>query len=104
MPAQTPPSTSVAKDANARRLIYSRVGGGAFERFGTTSAPDDMVRGAPQPMHAVALLLTARLEFDHDAGTEDYFTRTQVRVPNAAFAGAAVGACHGAVIAVEARG
>jgi hypothetical protein len=37
------------------------VGAGAFERFGTRSmGDDDVVRGAPQPMHTVALSLTAR--------------------------------------------
>jgi len=50
----------VANDDNARRLICSRVGGGAFERFGTASTPDDKASGAPQPMHADALVLTAR--------------------------------------------
>src|ERR1700694_5934708 len=59
-PAQITPSTKIDRDNNARRLICSRVGGGAFERFGTRSMGDDVLRGAPQPMHTVALLLTAR--------------------------------------------
>src|SRR6266581_109563 len=59
--AQIRPSASIDKDNHARRLICSRVGGGAFERFATRSMGDDeVVRGAPQPMHTVALSLTAR--------------------------------------------
>src|ERR1700730_2660620 len=58
--AQIRPSASIDKDNRARRLICSRVGGGAFERFGTRSMGDDVVSGAPQPMHTVALSLTAR--------------------------------------------
>jgi|SRR5882724_9101296 len=58
---QIRPRASIDKDNNARRLICLRVGGGAFERFATRSmGDDDVVSGAPQPMHTAALSLTAR--------------------------------------------
>jgi hypothetical protein len=38
------------------------------------------------------------LEFDHHAGSIDYFARPKIRVPNAAFRGATIGTGGTAVI------
>lgn len=59
-PAKRIPSTSTDRDRIARRLICWRVGGDMLVSVGTTLMGDAVGSGAPQPIHAGALLLTAR--------------------------------------------
>jgi hypothetical protein len=54
------PMTNKASDINIRRLICDDVGGAVFAGAGTRSMLEESLSGAPQPMQAAALLLTAR--------------------------------------------